>query len=338
MVSEPLRLESVLVILIDVAEGPLSSVRSIAQSELRRNAGALAELCVLLDIPVLQAKAPLPAAAAVILPEVAQHLVSTPEVVHATNDAWQTRAFVEAVQKTGRQQLVFAGIATDVGVALTALSAVRSGYQAAALTDVCGTISDRAEQAALWRMTQAGIVLTTWSAFAGEVQRNYTEGKGAEVLQLLGRTFFQGTTMSGTARQAKGESTAQSISLEAARILVAKVQAADAALNVEAFVSLLTPDVVFRIGSQPILQGREAVRSAINGLFALMRRIEHHTLDLWVEGDRIALQAEVTFAMTSGNEVTLPYMNVLSVEDQYIRDYRIHIDLQPVLASINTDS
>jgi predicted RNA-binding Zn ribbon-like protein len=51
MVSEPLRLESVLVILIDLAEGYLSSVRSIAQSELRKNAGALAELCILLDIP-----------------------------------------------------------------------------------------------------------------------------------------------------------------------------------------------------------------------------------------------------------------------------------------------
>ncbi len=329
MVPEPLRLESVLVILIDLAEGPLVSVRSIDQTELRRNAGALAELCVLLDIPVLQAKAPLPVKAAVTLPEVAQQLVQHSEIVHATNDAWETQAFVEAIQATGRQQLVFAGIATDVGVGLTALSAIRAGYQVAVVTDVCGTVSDRAEQAAWSRMSQAGIVLTTWSSFAGEVQRNYTQGKGPAVLQLLGRSLFQGTTMTDSAetRQPKP------VDMEIARTLVAQVQAADAALDVDAFVALLTPDVVFRIGNQPAIQGREAVRSAITQLFSLMKSIQHRTLGLWAEGDRVALQAEVTFTLTDGREVVLPYMNALRIANSQICDYRIHIDLQPLFAS-----
>ena len=45
----------------------------------------------------------------------------------------------------GRRQLVFAGIATDVGVALSAISALRAGYQVAVLVAVCGTISQRAK-------------------------------------------------------------------------------------------------------------------------------------------------------------------------------------------------
>jgi len=121
---------------------------------------------------------------------------------------------------------------------------------------------------------------------------------------------------------------------DSAQELVAKIFAADAALDLEGFISLLAPDVRFRIGNQPLLEGREAVRTAIAGLFALMQHIEHHPIQLWVEGDRIALQAEVTFRLTNGQEVKLPYMNALQVVDTLICDYRIHIDLQPVFASM----
>jgi len=195
MAPDSLRLESVLVVLIDLAEGPLSSVRSMPSSELRGNAGALAEICALLEIPVLVARAPLPAHASMVLPEIAARVPHAIEVLHETNDCLETAAFVAAVHATGRTQLVFAGIATDVGVALTALSAKRAGYQAAVLADVCGTISLRAEQAALCRLNQAGVILTGWSAFAAEVQRNYTKGKGPQVLELVSRYVFAGTQM-----------------------------------------------------------------------------------------------------------------------------------------------
>jgi hypothetical protein len=44
-------------------------------------------------------------------------------------------------------------------------------------------------------LNQAGAILTTGSAFAGEVQRNYTRGKGPEVLDIVARRLFHGTTM-----------------------------------------------------------------------------------------------------------------------------------------------
>jgi hypothetical protein len=189
MVPEPLRLESVIVILIDLATGPLSTVKSIPTSELCANVGCLSELCAILEIPVVLARAPLQAQAETVLPEVTQHLRHPQEIAHETNDSWETPAFVEAVQASGRKQLVFAGIATDVGVALTALSALRAGYQVAVLSDVCGTISARAEQAAIYRLNQAGATITTWSSFAGEIQRNYTRGKGPQLLRIVARSL-----------------------------------------------------------------------------------------------------------------------------------------------------
>jgi nicotinamidase-related amidase len=179
MAPDSLHRESVLVLFVDLAEGPLSSVGSIPQAELRTNAGAMAELCRLLDLPVVLARAPLPGTAGTLLPEVAAHAEGFTRVEHATNDSWETPGFVDAVRATGRRQLVFAGIATDVGVGLTALSAVRAGYQVAVLTDVSGTIHVRAEQTAWLRLAQAGVILTTWSGFAGEEQRTCTGMAGA---------------------------------------------------------------------------------------------------------------------------------------------------------------
>jgi hypothetical protein len=189
---DPLRLEQVAVMLIDLAEGPLSTVRSIKPAELRTNAGVLAEICSLLAIPAILARAPLLGDAAKVLPEVTDHLSSPIEVSHDTNDSWETPAFVQAIAVSGRTQLAFAGIATDVGVALTALSAIRAGYSVAILADVCGVISDRAERAALCRLNQAGAIITTCGAFAGEVQRDYTKGKGPQVLRIVARSLVAG--------------------------------------------------------------------------------------------------------------------------------------------------
>jgi hypothetical protein len=51
MAPDSFRLESVAVVLIDLAEGPVASVESMPRVELRANAGRLAELCKLLEIP-----------------------------------------------------------------------------------------------------------------------------------------------------------------------------------------------------------------------------------------------------------------------------------------------
>lgn len=116
--------------------------------------------------------------------------------------------------------------------------------------------------------------------------------------------------------------------VEQARLLVGKIHAADAALDVEAFVALLTEDVNFRIGSQPALKGKAAVRGAISQLFSVMESIEHHTIQMWVEGDVVLAQAEVKMRTKSGKEVLVPYFHVLrQTEKKLFSEYLIYIDL-----------
>lgn len=185
MAPDSLRVESTVVVMIDLAEGPLATVHSMPQADLRENAGYLTEVCSLLQLPVIVLRAPLAGAAANLLPKIEHRLPQAVQLTHTRNDSWEEPAFVNAIRKSGRRQLVFAGIATDVGVALSALSALRAGYQTALLTDVSGTISERVERTALMRLNQVGVVLTTWSSFAGEIQRDYTQGAGPQLLQIL---------------------------------------------------------------------------------------------------------------------------------------------------------
>jgi uncharacterized protein (TIGR02246 family) len=120
------------------------------------------------------------------------------------------------------------------------------------------------------------------------------------------------------------------LSLQTAERIVAAAQAADAA----AFVALLTPDVTFRLGSSPELRGREAVRAAVRQLFDSVGRIRHTTQRLAIDGNRIFLQADVEFARKQGGTVTLPYVNVLTVESgELIGRYLIHIDIAPLFGN-----
>ena len=49
-----------------------------------------------------------------------------------------------------------------------------------------GTLNARIEQAAWMRLMQAGVILTSWTAFTGEIQHSYSQPPGAKLLQLIG--------------------------------------------------------------------------------------------------------------------------------------------------------
>lgn len=116
--------------------------------------------------------------------------------------------------------------------------------------------------------------------------------------------------------------------------LIERVFAADAALDADAFVKLLSDDVRLRIGSQPALQGKAAVRQAIGGVFGMMRAgLEHKLHERWESAETIVYEAEVTYHLKDGRDVDLPYTNVLRLTGNgLVQDYSIYIDLAPLSA------
>ncbi len=112
--------------------------------------------------------------------------------------------------------------------------------------------------------------------------------------------------------------------------LIHQIYAADEALDADAFVALLTEDVQFRLGSNPLVAGRESVRQIITTFFSTVQGLQHHLIKAWEYGTTVIFQAEVTYIRKDGSQVTVPYVDVLELESARIKDYKIYIDLAPL--------
>jgi ketosteroid isomerase-like protein len=111
---------------------------------------------------------------------------------------------------------------------------------------------------------------------------------------------------------------------------VANVFADIDAFNPDAFVTHLTPDVVFRFGNADPVSGRQAVREAVAGFFSTIDGLTHHIRNVWEFGDTIIVQADVEYLRKDGKTVTVPNADILVYDGELVRDWRIYIDLGPL--------
>lgn len=104
------------------------------------------------------------------------------------------------------------------------------------------------------------------------------------------------------------------------------------AMDADAFVSFLTEDAVFRYGSQEAVEGRDAIREYVAQFFTMVRGLRHTLLDTWEGEERLAVRGEVTYQKLDGGEVTLPFVDVLRLSADGIRDYLVYIDPSPLMS------
>ena len=69
---------------------------------------------------------------------------------------WEARGGCSEGERTNREKLLVAGVWTDFCVALSAIQAIKSGYEVYVVTDACGDLNTRAQDMAVRRMIQAG--------------------------------------------------------------------------------------------------------------------------------------------------------------------------------------
>ena len=92
-------------------------------------------------------------------------------------NAWEDERVVKAVQKTGRQKIVFAALWTEMCLAMPAIQAMGEGYDVYVVTDASGGVSVEAHDMAIRRLVAAGAQPITWLAMAGELQRDWARTK-----------------------------------------------------------------------------------------------------------------------------------------------------------------
>jgi nicotinamidase-related amidase len=94
-------------------------------------------------------------------------------------NAWEDPKVTDIVKKSGRTQLILAGLFTEICVAMPAVQALGEGYEVFVATDACGGVSVEAHDMAVRRMVQAGVVPINWLAVLGEWQRDWAREKSA---------------------------------------------------------------------------------------------------------------------------------------------------------------
>lgn len=105
-------------------------------------------------------------------------------------------------------------------------------------------------------------------------------------------------------------------------------------LDAAAWASHLAPDAVLRIGNDDPVHGRDACRAELLALLARLDGLRHDIVEQWAHGDATIVEANATYTLIDGRQVTLPVVTIYRTDASHlIRDYRIYADLAPVLES-----
>jgi nicotinamidase-related amidase len=172
--SGRLSIDDAAVLLIDHQAGLLSLVQDYSPDEFRNNVLALADTAKHFRLPTILTTSFENGPNGILMPELKAAFPDAPFIPRPGQiNAWDNEDFVAAIKKTGRRQLIMAGVVTDVCVTFPALCALAEGYQVFVVVDASGTFNKSVRDAALMRMTQAGAIMVNWFAVACELARDW---------------------------------------------------------------------------------------------------------------------------------------------------------------------
>jgi ketosteroid isomerase-like protein len=115
------------------------------------------------------------------------------------------------------------------------------------------------------------------------------------------------------------------------RDLFAAIDAGDLAGALE----LMTEDVHFRLGNSEPTVGRDGFAASTAGLQTVVASLSHELTAVWTVQEpepAVICEMAVTYERHDGRRLTLPCANVFRLRDGRVADYRIYMDINPVLA------
>ncbi|WP_243374768.1 isochorismate family cysteine hydrolase YcaC [Geotalea sp. SG265] len=161
-------------LLVDHQAGLISLVQDFSPGEFKNNVLALADTAKYFNLPTVLTTSFEEGPNGPLVPELKESFPNAAYIRRPGQiNAWDNDDFVNAVKKADRQQLIIAGVVTEVCVAFPALSAIEAGYQVFVVTDASGTFNEVTRNAAWSRMAAAGVQLMSWFGVACELHRDW---------------------------------------------------------------------------------------------------------------------------------------------------------------------
>jgi nicotinamidase-related amidase len=167
-----LRPEDSVLVLIDHQPYQLANLNSHDPHMVVNNTTGLAKSAKVFGVPTILTSV-VAERGGVIFPQVTDVFPGQEVIDRTLINTWEDPKAVDAVKATGRKQLIFAGLWTEICVAMPAIQAAGEGWDVTVITDASGAVSIEAHEVAIQRMIRAGVNMMTWLALAAEWQRDW---------------------------------------------------------------------------------------------------------------------------------------------------------------------
>ncbi|RTL19043.1 MAG: isochorismatase family protein [Sphingomonadaceae bacterium] len=182
---EPLTAENAALVLVDHQVGLMTGVRDYSTGELKHNVIALAKAATALGLPIVVTTTARDSLWGPTFPELVAALPGNEIIDRSSVNAYDDARVARAIEATGREKLIFAGISLEVCAAFPAMTAVARGLDAYVAVDASGTFSETKRQAGLLRMAQAGVVLSDYATLMVEILKDNGRPEAGPVYAAL---------------------------------------------------------------------------------------------------------------------------------------------------------
>ena len=182
---EPLTSDNAALVLVDHQVGLMTGVRDYSIGELKHNIVALAKSARALNLPIVVTTTAAESMWGPTIPELVEALPGVEIIDRSTVNAYDDARVAKAIEATGRKKLIFAGISLEVCAGFPAMTAVARGLDAYVAVDACGTFSDTKHQVNLFRMQQAGVILSDHATMMVEILKDNGRPEAGPVYAAL---------------------------------------------------------------------------------------------------------------------------------------------------------
>jgi nicotinamidase-related amidase len=180
--------EKAAILLIDYQLGTLQLAKTTPADEAVRNALILAKMGKVLNMPIIltasledHVQGPTHEAFRRVAPEAYEARILRAGII----DAWKDPAVRQAVENTGRRQIIMAAITTDICLVFPAVSAVEEGFAVQAVMDASSSPYEINESISRHRLDRAGVLMTVTNTITAELVGDWSRPGGQEIAGML---------------------------------------------------------------------------------------------------------------------------------------------------------
>ena len=174
-------------VLIDYQKEMFDSIRSETSADLvELHARLLAKTATAFKMPIVLSTVGVGAGFnGPTRPSILAELPGVPVIDRSSMNAFEDRAFRDAVKQTGRKRLIFGALHTEICLTFACVQALKDGYDVMYVADAVGGRSQVAHRTAIDRLAHAGAVPTTALAVLTELFRDWRSPMAKQALEVI---------------------------------------------------------------------------------------------------------------------------------------------------------